>query len=148
MNTKPVLEGKFANLMSIAVTSTRPTNIYALDELDELRDQYNTLWGKDSGDLKEVLYVTRYATSGTNGWLGHEGLDLRPTIIGIDECGRLVVLNCHLATEYAANSFLDLDPTKHEYVLVDNQEDSSFGGENAIIRLEPMGAEASLSMEQ
>lgn len=143
------LEGKFGTTSGLlGQISTTPTASYYIDELNKLRDQYNTLWGKETGNLKEVLYVTRNATSGINGWLGHEGLDLRPTIMGIDESGRLVVLDCHLATEYAANSFLDLDPTKHEYVLVDNQERISFGGKNAIIRLEPIEAEASLSMEQ
>ena len=94
------------------------------------------------------MYSSKSETGGVTQELGHEGLTFGSTVLGIAEDGSLMRLTFSVEAEYAADTFLKIDPTEHEYVARGTSIIKTFGGQNSIIRLKPMGAEASVSMEK
>ena len=106
------------------------------------------MYGEEALPITQILYSTKTASSGITQELGQEGLTFGSAALGITEDGALVFFRFGAEAEYAADTYLKLDPEKHKCVISDWSLEKSFGGQNSIIRLEPMGAEASVSMEK
>ena len=143
------LEGKFGTSSSLLnQIDTTPTASYAVDELDDLLAQYKKIFEEEALPITQILYSSKSETGGVTQELGYEGLTFGSAVLGIAEDGSLVRFTFGVEAEYAADTFLKIDPTKHEYVARGTSIIKTFGGQNSIIRLKPMGAEASVSMEK